>query len=97
MFRLALELGKTVGELERTLTSTELVEWMALYELEPFGAWRDNYHAAMQASLLLNINRGRNSAPSKISDFMYRDRDSQREKDTSCFMAGLKLLAKKDG
>lgn len=35
MFKLALLLGKTVGELEVQLTSKELSEWMAYDRLQP--------------------------------------------------------------
>ena len=34
MFHLARELGMTVGELGDRMSSTELVEWMALYKIE---------------------------------------------------------------
>lgn len=32
MFRLALSLGKTVGELEQELTMSEFNEWIAYFE-----------------------------------------------------------------
>ena len=66
---------------------------MALYELEPWGAWRDNYHHAMQAALLANINRGKNTPAHKIEDFMLRDRDAQRQRETAGFLKGLKMVA----
>ena len=34
MFHLARELGMTVRELGERMSSTELVEWMALYKIE---------------------------------------------------------------
>jgi len=34
MFHLARELGMTVAELGDRMSSTELVEWMALYKIE---------------------------------------------------------------
>jgi hypothetical protein len=33
MFRLALDLGKTIQEIERETSSSELIEWVAYYEL----------------------------------------------------------------
>lgn len=38
MFRLALEFGCTVADLEDRLSESELHEWAAFYRLEPFGA-----------------------------------------------------------
>ena len=46
LFRLALALGKTVGQLGRELDSRELTEWMAFDMIEPFGAWRDDFRVA---------------------------------------------------
>jgi len=56
MFVLAVALGKTVGELQRSLTPTELAEWMAFYKLYPFGEeamdWRIS---GMQATLAQTV------------------------------------------
>jgi hypothetical protein len=47
MFRLALALGRTVEELGRELSSAEFTEWLAFYELEPFGqTWHQTATAA---------------------------------------------------
>lgn len=35
MFKLALLLGKTVGEIEHTMSSVELTEWLAYASIEP--------------------------------------------------------------
>lgn len=35
LFRLALALGKTVGEIEETMSSAEFAEWIAFVGLEP--------------------------------------------------------------
>jgi hypothetical protein len=37
MYRLALKLGRTVTELESTMTRSEFLEWIAFYKLHPFG------------------------------------------------------------
>jgi hypothetical protein len=49
LFRLALALGKTVGEIERTMSAYELREWMALSSLEPWGEVRADLRAAVIA------------------------------------------------
>ena len=57
-FRLALALGRTVAELEETISSDELTQWIAFYNMEPFGSERDNIHAGIIASTLANIHGG---------------------------------------
>lgn len=47
----------TVGELRRRMSASELHEWRAYYELEPFGEWRADVRMAMMSSLIANINR----------------------------------------
>lgn len=35
----------------------ELVTWYAFYQLEPWGSERDDYRAALTASVMLNMNK----------------------------------------
>ncbi len=49
MFRLALALGKTVGEIERTMSAFELREWMSYAAMEPWGDTRADMRAAVIA------------------------------------------------
>lgn len=54
-FRLALALGRTVAELERSLSHSEFVEWCAFYSYEPWGCevddqrWRQHYQIQWRA------------------------------------------------
>jgi hypothetical protein len=66
-----LALGKSVREIE-TLPARELDEWTAFYAMEPFGAIRDNWHAAVIACITANAYRAKGKAFS-IQDFMYED------------------------
>ena len=66
MHRLALALGRTVSELEDSLTSSELSDWIDYYQVEPWGAWRDNWHAAILACLLSGEERP------DIQQYLYR-------------------------
>lgn len=55
--------------------------WLKAYSIiEPFGAKRDNFHAAMLASLYTNAHKKPNSPPAKISDFFYMDAQTLRDK-----------------
>lgn len=62
---------------------------------EPFGPWRDNYHAAMLAHLFMAVytKKGRRAPP--IKDFMYTSTDSRREQNASTFLKMLRVGAKK--
>jgi hypothetical protein len=48
--------------------------------LEPFGQWRDNWHAALIASLIANANRRPGSPPVQIRDFMYVDSETEQDR-----------------
>lgn len=67
---------------------------MAYYKLEPFGAERDNWHAAQISSILVNSRRKKGTAPVPVSEFMYRDRYTVKETETKQFLAGMQAIAK---
>jgi len=55
--------------------------WLKAYSIiEPFGAKRDNFHAAMLASLYTNAHKKQGSPAAKISDFFYIDPETLRQK-----------------
>lgn len=93
-FRLALALGRTVGELDATLGSGELTEWKAFYAMEPFGAFRDNLHAGVVAAAIVNVNRARRG--DKVygpSDFLLRTEEEQRKEMTRRTLGALMAMA----
>lgn len=61
------------------MSSEEFNAWQDYYLLEPFGAWRDNWHASQIAALIYNTSRGKNQRPVKTFDFMYADPESAAE------------------
>ncbi len=93
-FRLALALGRTVSELDSSMTSAEFTEWMAYYAIEPFGQWRDNWHFAQLTALMFNVNCGKSSQLS-TADFMYLDAAADQEKKDLEFVAKLNSLGTK--
>jgi hypothetical protein len=54
-FRLALALGRTVADLLAGISSAELTEWEAYYQLEPFGELRGDLRAGIVASAIVNV------------------------------------------
>lgn len=70
LFRLALALGRTVKELELTLSGHELSEWQAFFRLDPFGEDRADLRNAMLISSLVNLFKGKKSQPVRPEDYM---------------------------
>jgi hypothetical protein len=73
MFRLALQMGRTVRELSDSLGADELVEWMAFYRIDPWGGYRTDLGAAMVASTLANVHRAPDSAAFTPDDFIVHE------------------------
>tara|TARA_R100000700_G_scaffold31695_1_gene38824 strand:+ start:86 stop:340 length:255 start_codon:yes stop_codon:yes gene_type:complete len=80
----------TVRELLARIDSRELSEWMAYYEVNPFGSVRDDLQAGIVASTIANVNRGKNDKSFTPSDFMpYIDKPQQSEGDMQAVMDAL--------
>jgi hypothetical protein len=70
VFRLALALGCPVREMLASMGSDELTEWMAYYQLEPFGDYRADYRSGVVASTFANAHRANDANPFRPEDFM---------------------------
>ena len=80
----------TVREMLARFDSKELSEWMAYYELNPFGTVRDDLQAGIIASTIANVNRGKSDKSFTPSDFMpYMDKPEQSEGDMQAVMDAL--------
>jgi len=89
-------LGRTVAELENSLGSGELTEWYSYYRLEPFGQWRDNYHAAILAEAIYNSS-GRIKKPAKLHDFMIEPKQVKEQRKTKEMISFMRNVAKQNG
>lgn len=69
-----------------------LAEWMEYEELEPWGAWRDNFHAALIASLLANKDRPSSTPPVAVSTFFYADPQTERERKDQRMLTAFRTL-----
>ena len=85
---LALALGMTVRELLARMDSRELAEWMAYYQLEPFGGFRGDLHAGLVCSTIANANKGKRGKPFTPADFMPLNKPDNKEQ-TEDDMRGL--------
>ncbi len=61
------------------MPASELLEWMEYESIEPFGAWRDNWHSATIAHILANVHRDPHRPPIPFQEFMFKDPRSIRE------------------
>ena len=88
-----------MAELLNKIDSRELSEWMAFYQLEPFGEWRDDYRAGMISATLANINRGKDTKPYDVQrDFMpFYPQDTPRNKATELRASLGHLVKNKQG
>lgn len=68
--KLALRLGKTLGELRQTMSISELRLWIAFDRISPIGDERNDYHAAQISAATLNAQRTKD--PLSIGDMLIR-------------------------
>lgn len=64
---MALALGRFVSEIDRGMSHAELVDWMAFYQIEPFGEQRDDMRAAQLTAAVLAPHSRKQQ---KAADFM---------------------------
>ena len=46
-----------MAELQARMSYAEFVDWLAYYQIEPFGGVRGDLHAALVAAIIANANR----------------------------------------
>lgn len=52
------------------MSSREFAEWMAFYQIQPFGEWRDDYRMARLAAVITNV-----MTRTKESDRLWNESD----------------------
>lgn len=68
------------------MSSAEFTEWMAYYQLEPFGQERDNWHAAVIASTMANVMRTKGRGVD-VDDFMLKTKPARKQTPQSIYQA----------
>ncbi len=93
MMKLALRLGKTLGELRQTMSVSELRLWMEFNKISPIGDERNDYHAAQISAAVFNSQRTKD--PITIPDMLLRWSGPEEEEaeDTSELESFLGALA----
>lgn len=64
-------------------------------ELEPFGQWRDNWHAALIAYILASAHRDPKKRAPELADFFYKDPQTVADERDAQTVAMFRNLAKK--
>lgn len=74
---------------------SEFVDWIAYYELEPFGPERADWNAAMVASVIANANRDQKKRrrPFGVKDFMFKIEDKSEPADWQSMKARFQRAA----
>lgn len=71
----------TVAELQVRISSRELTEWMAFYELEPFGSDAEYYKHGITASAVYNVHLKKGAKQISPGDFIPKKKKPQTTKD----------------
>jgi len=85
------------------LTSEELTEWAAFYEVEPFGTYAEHLRFASIYALIANIHRKKGARAVRIEDLMPKppteDRRAGRQsvEEQKSIFKGIAAWAKKQG
>ncbi|MFI8417691.1 phage tail assembly protein T [Serratia sp. NPDC078593] len=70
--KLALRLGKTLGELKQTISISELRLWAAYDRINPIGDVRGDVHAAQISAAIYNAQRGPKDQPVDLNDLVLK-------------------------
>lgn len=74
------------------MSSRELSEWMAYYEIEPFGEWRADVRSAIVAMTVAAANRGKRQGAPKLEDFMPKFDQVATKGDPESLLEKVRLL-----
>lgn len=70
---------------------------MEYQKLEPWGAWRDNWHAAMISTILASAHRDPKRPPPRMHEFFYVDAETARDRQDMETLAMLESMKKSNG
>lgn len=74
--------------------ASEYEDWMLYYRVEPWGAYRDNLHAGIIASAVINSSMNKRRGTSvTANDFVLRTRSEEAANETAETLAQLEALS----
>lgn len=77
------------------MDAAEFDGWQRYYAVEPFGAYRDNLHAGIIASAVINSTAGRRGRSVSPGDFVLRTKAEERDATTRKSLAFLRAVARR--
>lgn len=99
LFKLALALGRPVGELLRTMSAPELRLWQAFSRRHPFGDERADWRHAIAMSFWANALRGKGKATVPPEKFLLKFEPKRKQQTAqemfNILMAGTKAVGGK--
>jgi len=81
-----------VREMLARMGSDEFSEWLAFYQLEPFGDYRADYRSGVVASTFANAHRAKDASPFRPEDFMPFMEKQATSQDVSLNVARFKAM-----
>ena len=83
----------SVREAQQRIDSREFVQWIALYNIEPWGEVRNDFMVAQLCAIMVNAWRGKGSKAVQAADFMPRFDRPTKTTTTKGIMGYFKALA----
>ncbi len=84
-------LGRTVGELEATISWNELLEWRDMY---PFWPQKQSIQLAVLSSMYASAHGKPGRKPPGPQEFMIEPAEDKRDRKTATFISFLTAIAK---
>jgi hypothetical protein len=88
-------LGRSIGEVLQ-LPHRELEDWGLYWKEEPWGAYRDNMHAALIIANLLRPHMEDPAKPIDLAAFMFENPEDRRERERARTALQLRARAAAD-
>lgn len=84
----------TMKEIQDKMSYEEFIDWMAFYQLEPFGPAVDNLGHAITSSVIANVNRDpkNQKKPYKPEDFLIKTNNPKKVIDPQVTKVALEKL-----
>jgi hypothetical protein len=76
----------SVARCQQEVDAREFAEWMAYYNIEPFGPEREDLRAGIVACTIANVNRGKGTRSMKPSDFVPKFGGKSRQSESEMEM-----------
>ena len=94
MFDLSVAYSMLPSQMMADCSSLEFTYLKKYYQMEPFGAVRDNWHMAVLASQFASAHTGKGRTPPKMSAYFYKDKTKQEDEQSNNFLTFLQANAK---